>query len=600
MHPETVKSARVWPVLRAYGRAARKYPKLLSFAVGATVLISSASIIAPLFLRTFINVLAASAPSALAVRALLVTLAFFALTNFAGWVGQRVRMLSLNCIDALAMADLYNEAFGYLLGHAHEFFISNFTGTLTRRVTRYSNSFEQVMDNLLMNFLPALLFAVGVIGVLSFRSIYLGAGLLAWTVAFVYLQFTMMLWRQPLRNARTAQDSRITGFLSDAMTNHSAITAFAAVPYERASFRQTVALWYAATKKSWDADAWVYGVQGLFAIAIETALLVGAVFLWRRGIVTVGDFVLIQVYILGLMNQLWGIGRNMRQLYDAFADATEMLDILETPHAILDLPGAAPLAVTEGAIRFDHVLFTYRDGQAVLRELDLAIAPHEKVALVGSSGAGKSTVTKLLLRLYDVSEGTISIDGQDIARVSQESLREAIALVPQEPMLFHRTLLDNIRYGKIGATDEDVFVAAKQAHCHEFISRYPEGFDTMVGERGVKLSGGERQRVAIARAILKNAPILILDEATSSLDSESEALIQDALAKLMEGKTVIAIAHRLSTVMKMDRIVVMEEGRVALAGSHAELLAQGSNLYKKLWEIQAGGFAVDAPVVSED
>ncbi|MCX6787176.1 MAG: ABC transporter ATP-binding protein, partial [Candidatus Kaiserbacteria bacterium] len=393
-----------------------------------------------------------------------------------------------------------------------------------------------------------------------------------------------------LRAARTEEDSNITGYLSDAMVNHSTITSFASARYEDSRFATIVARWYTATRRVWNVDVWINSVQGLFAIGIEVTLLAGAVLLWQRGVVTVGDFVLIQVYIIGLMDQIWGIGNNMRQLYDAFADATEMLDILELPQAIQDAPDAKPLRVTEGAISFENVRFEYHDSQAVLKDFTLAVAPHEKVALIGSSGAGKTTIAKLLLRLYEVSGGTISIDGQNIAHVTQESLREAIAFVSQEPILFHRSLMDNIRYGKHDATDEEVIEAAKQAHCYEFISRYTEGFNTMVGERGVKLSGGERQRVAIARAILKNAPILVLDEATSSLDSESERFIQETLARLMEGKTVIAIAHRLSTVMHMDRLIVMEHGSVVLSGTHEELLAQGSNLYKKLWEIQAGGF----------
>ena len=590
MPPDKKRTARVWPVLRAYGKAALAYPKPLSAALIATVGIEAAAVVAPLYLRQFINLLSGGTPSSATVQALFSVLVIFAAVNFAGWIGQRVRMLTVGRMEAKVMADLYENAFGYLLGHAHEFFISNFTGTLTRRVTRYARSFEQVLDNLLLNFFPAFIFAIGVIGVLSMRSVLLGAGLFVWTVVFVYIQFRMVLWRQPLRAARTEEDSRVTGFLSDTVLNHSTITTFAAGPYEKMRFQDAIARWYAATKRTWDADAWVYGVQGLFAIGIEVALLAGAVLLWEQGVVTVGDFVLIQIYILGLMNRIWGIGRNMRQLYDAFADATEMLDILETPHAIQNAADARALQVGEGAIAFEHVRFAYHTDQAVLLDFDLAIPPREKVALVGSSGAGKSTITKLLLRLYDVTDGTIRIDGQNIAAVTQESLRAAIAFVPQEPMLFHRSLMDNIRYGRQNATDEEVFEAARQAHCDEFISRYPQGFETMVGERGVKLSGGERQRVAIARAILKNAPILVLDEATSSLDSESEALIQDAFAKLMKGKTVIAIAHRLSTVMKMDRIIVVEAGAVVLSGSHEELLARESNLYKKLWEIQAGGF----------
>jgi ATP-binding cassette subfamily B protein len=220
----------------------------------------------------------------------------------------------------------------------------------------------------------------------------------------------------------------------------------------------------------------------------------------------------------------------------------------------------------------------------------LRVRSGEKVALVGPSGAGKSTIVKILFRFYEITRGKILIDGQDISRVTQESLRDQISLVPQEPILFHRTLRENIRYGRPGASDEEVVEAARQAHCHEFISGLDKGYDTYVGERGIKLSGGERQRVAIARAILKNAPILVLDEATSSLDSESEALIQDALRVLMRDKTVIVIAHRLSTIMQMDRIIVLENGTVADMGTHQELLRTEGGLYKKLWQLQAGGF----------
>ncbi|MFA5997912.1 MAG: ABC transporter ATP-binding protein [Candidatus Paceibacterota bacterium] len=590
MLPEKKKPARVRAVLRAYGRAALAYPWALGAAVIAAITIEAAGVVAPLFLRQFINLLSGGTPTAEVVRAIFLALLFFSAVNLVGWLGQRLRLYAVNRLESRTMVDLYQSSFEYLLGHAHEFFISNFTGTLTRRVTRYARSFEQVFDNFLFNFFPAFIFAIGIIGVLSLRSPLLGAGLLVWTIVFVYLQFKMMLRRQPLRIARTEEDSRVTGFLSDAVLNHSTITTFAALEFERTRFAETIKRWYRALMRVWNADVWVYGIQGLLAIGIEFALLAGAIVLWQKGLVTVGDFVLIQIYILGLFNRIWSIGQNMRQLYDAFADATEMLDIMELPHGIQDAPGAPSLQAREGAIVFDRVRFEYHDGHEVLRDFSLTIQPREKVALIGSSGAGKTTIAKLLLRLYDVSSGTISIDGQDISRVTQESLRSSIAFVPQEPMLFHRSLLDNIRYGRQDATDDEVIEAAREAHCHEFISQYPEGFHTMVGERGVKLSGGERQRVAIARAILKDAPILVLDEATSSLDSESERLIQDALLRLMKGKTVIAIAHRLSTVMHMDRLIVMEKGAVVLSGTHDELLAHESNLYKKLWEIQAGGF----------
>lgn len=584
------RPARAWAVLRAYGKAAFAYPWLLSGGIVAAVIIEITGVVSPFYLRNFINLLSESAPSSQVVRALFMTLLFFAVIQCVGWVGQRLRMLVTSRLEAKVMADLHQNAFDYLLLHAHEFFISNFTGTLTRRVTRYARSFESVFDNILFNFFSTFLFAVGIISVLSLKNMMLGMGLLGWTVCFVYIQFKMMYRLQPLRAKRTEAESSVTGFLSDAVLNHSTVTVFAAAPYESSQLKDIVTRWYEATKKVWDADAWIYGAQGLLALGIELLLLSGAVVLWQRGLVTVGDFVLIQVYIFGLVDRIWNIGRNMRQLYDAFADATEMLDILELPHAIQNVPAAPALKIHAGAISFDTVLFEYYDSQAVLKDFSLEIKPHEKVALVGSSGAGKTTITKLLLRLYDVTSGVIRIDGQDISQVTQDSLRSAIAFVPQEPLLFHRSLMENIRYGRRDATDAEVIEAAKQSHCYEFIARYTEGFDTMVGERGVKLSGGERQRIAIARAILKNAPILVLDEATSSLDSESERLIQDALLRLMKGKTVIAIAHRLSTVMTMDRLVVMEKGAVVLTGTHDELLAQKSNLYKKLWEIQAGGF----------
>jgi len=590
MPPESKKAARVLPVLRAYAKAALGYPGLLSLSILGGIIIEAAGVISPLFMREFIDTLAVSAPSALVVQTLFSILALFALVNLVGWVGQRIRSLSVTRLEAKTMSSLYESTFQYLLGHSHDFFISNFTGTLTRRVTRYARSFQQLFDNLIFNFFSAFLFALGVIGVLLSRNIFLGGGLLLWTILFVYVQFKMMQALQGLRAESTAEDSKVTGFLSDAVLNHSTITTSGALPFENSRFKETIARWYRATRRSWDADAWIYAVQGLFAVGIEIVLLVGAVMLWQRGLVSIGDFVLIQVYIIGLMERLWGVGQNMRQLYSSFADATEMLDILELPHEIQDTKDAKTLSVPNGGILFDQVRFAYQDGHVVLNDFALAVRPHEKIALIGSSGAGKSTIAKLLLRLYDVTGGAIRIDGQDTARVTQESLRGAIAFVPQEPMLFHRSLMDNIRYGRQDATDEEVIEAAKQAHCLEFISQYPEGFNTMVGERGVKLSGGERQRVAIARAILKDAPILVLDEATSSLDSESERLIQDALLKLMEGKTVIAIAHRLSTVMHMDRLIVMEKGSVVLTGTHDELLSHESNLYKKLWEIQAGGF----------
>ena len=309
------------------------------------------------------------------------------------------------------------------------------------------------------------------------------------------------------------------------------------------------------------------------------------------GLVSVGVFTLIQFYFIDIGEKLWGITRVIRDLYQGYADSKEMVEILKLSHEIEDTKEAKPLPEKiNGKIDFENVVFNFTNSRDVLSHITIHIEPGEKIALVGPSGAGKSTFVRLLLRFYNLTSGSISIDGQDIKNSTLESLRKNISFVPQDPVLFHRSLKENIRYGKENATDEEVIEAAKLAHCHEFISEFPKGYDTLVGERGVKLSGGERQRVAIARAMLKNSPILVLDEATSSLDSHSEGLIQEALEVLMKGKTVIVIAHRLSTIRKMDRILVLRDGKIIEEGRHDELSQKEGSLYAELWKLQAGGF----------
>jgi len=584
--------ARSVPVIRDYAKAGSKYPWLFSLVFIGSFIIEAAGVASPLFIKQFIDQISTGDLSDTAITALLLVLVTYGFVTFIGWIGRRIQMISVMNLEARVMVDLYNKAFAHLIGYSHDFFTKNFAGTLQRRVSKYAQSFESVLDIFTFGFFSTGVFAIGVIAVLLQRNMILGLGLLVWTVIFIWIQTIMTRWRQPLRVLRSGEESNVTGILSDSVSNQSTISLFAADAHERGILQDALGKWYQATMRSWNADAWIMGVQGLLAIAIELAILAGAVFLWRQGLLTIGDFVLIQVYILALIDRVWGIGNSMRRLFSAFADANEMIEIFDTPHAVQDVQDAKPLIVAEGGVTIEQVSFGFSKERTILSDFNLAIKPGEKIALVGPSGAGKSTVTKLLLRMYDVTAGAVKVDGQDIARVTQESLRASISFVPQEPILFHRSLRDNIRYGRPDATDEEVIAAAKKAHCHEFIDALPEKYETHVGERGVKLSGGERQRVAIARAILKDAPILVLDEATSALDSESESLIQDALRVLMEGKTVIVIAHRLSTIMKMDRIIVIEDGKIAADGTHDELLKQ-DGLYNKLWSIQAGSFVTD-------
>ncbi len=585
------RNFRVKEVLAVYFAHAKRYPVSVSagfiFTAGAFVF----STIVPLIYKELIDTAAANPePTALAasaMRAILATAVMFMLLRFCLRRGGSV---ANTFFQPRIMRDLGNTAFSYLIDHSYRFFANNFTGTLVRRVTKIQSSFEDFADRMFFDFVPITVTLIGAGAVLFSRHWILGTMFSVWVVIFLAVQFGIVAWKMKYNVAVAEKDSEVVGVLSDAVANDVTIKTFASEDHERGLFAKVAQQLSKLRFKSWMIDEAINMVQGLLMILIEFLLFFGVIYLWQQGEATVGDFILVQSYVILAIDRLWDLGQALRRLYSSFADATEMVEIMLEPHEITDAPNAGTLKVNEGAIAFNKVEFRFHEDRAILKDFDLAIKGHEKVALVGPSGAGKTTITKLLLRFHDVNGGALTIDGQDIKEVTQRSLREAIAFVPQEPILFHRTLMENIRYGRKDATDEEVVAAAEKAHCMDFINKAPEGFKTYVGERGIKLSGGERQRIAIARAILKDAPILVLDEATSSLDSESEALIQDALAKLMEGKTVIAIAHRLSTVMKMDRIIVIEDGKVVTTGTHDDLLQHEGGLYKKLWEIQAGGF----------
>lgn len=583
------KAASLKSVVATYWSHTKKYPRLVVLTILGLFLVQGSALVSPLFLREFFDLLTTQAPHAAAVQQLVTTLVFLGATYLVNWSAYRVDGWSTMILQARVMRDLLDDAFGYLLRHSYGFFVSRFTGSLTHRTSKFSRAYETLFDTAIRSFIPTALFVLGVIIVLATRSLMLAGILAAWVVVFVAFQIWVSLLRQPLRTARSAADTKVTAALADAIGNQSTIQQFTGEEHELRLFKRVSEQWRAATIRSWFADEYIWMAVGLFMTAVELVLLYGAIILWSRGTISVGDIVLVQAYLITVFARLAGINRELRRFYDGFADAAEMVALLQAPHEIKDKRGAKHLAIDRAEVWFDDVSFGFHDNAAVLHQFNLTIKGGERVALVGPSGAGKSTVTKLLLRLYDVERGEIKIDKQNIVDVTQDSLRDAISFVPQEPILFHRTLMENIRYGWRDATDEEVIEAAKKARCHEFISKLPLGYHTYVGERGIKLSGGERQRVAIARAILKDAPILILDEATSSLDSESEAHIQDALETLMQGKTVVVIAHRLSTIMKMNRIVVMEEGKIVAQGSHLQLIKE-RGLYQKLWNIQAGGF----------
>lgn len=576
-------------VYKTYMRHVRPYSLYVFLTLLAGIGVQITDLAAPWYLRRFFNLLGSGSRDAEVIAALFSIIIVVSVIWSINWVMHRIRDFTSNYFASRVMADLYSSAFSYLIRHSYNFFISNFAGSLTHRVSKFTRAFEVISDSIVLQFIPMFVFVTGAIAVLFTRNAMLGWMLLIWSIVFTVFQtWVAKLW-QPIRRARSAADTRVTGSLADSISNHPTVMLFSGAGHEHGLFKGVVDLWRKAVMRSWIADSLVWSALGILMLIIEIGLMWGATVYWSSGLLEIGDFVLIQAYLLSTFDRLLSINRELRRFYDAFADAQEMVAMLELSHGIQDMQDAKPLRVEKGEVAFNNVSFYFDPDRPILRNYYLVIRGGERIALVGPSGAGKSTVTKLLLRMFNIQEGSIEIDRQNIASVKQESLRRAIAYVPQEPILFHRTLMENIRYGRRDATDEEVVEAAKKAHCHEFVSTLPLGYATYVGERGVKLSGGERQRVAIARAILKNAPILVLDEATSSLDSESEHLIQDALENLMRDKTVMVIAHRLSTIMKMDRIIVMENGRIVSEGTHDELLLR-EGLYQKLWSIQAGGF----------
>jgi ATP-binding cassette, subfamily B, bacterial len=411
---------------------------------------------------------------------------------------------------------------------------------------------------------------------------------LAWTIIFVAFNVYFAKWKLKFDLARAELDTKVTARLADTITNAVNLKLFAGIEREVAQFNEITDEHRRARYRSWNLGWLSESIQGISIRTLEIIILVMAVAYWLKGILTLGDFVLLRSYLYQLTDNVRQVGQDIRKIYEAIADANEMTEIFLTPHEVVDAKAPAALAVPCGVVEFRSVRFAYSpNGNVVLRDFNLKTGAGERVGIVGPSGGGKSTILKLLVRLYDIQGGAILIDGRDIAEVAQSTLHRNIACVPQDPILFHRSLLENIRYSRPAASDAEVLRAARLAHCHEFITGFPDGYQTLVGERGVKLSGGERQRVAIARAILMDAPILILDEATSSLDSESERYIQDSLAGLVMGRTVIAVAHRLSTIRRMDRIVVVKEGEIVEEGSHDLLVKIENGVYQELWSLQS-------------
>lgn len=486
----------------------------------------------------------------------------------------------------------FSMLYEYLSFHSKQYFSSRFAGALTGKISNAVDGTEQLFENIWWNFLPMGMGIVWYVVFAWFDNIWLGVIMSAWFIVLLLLNFFFARKLQSKSYAAAESLSTLKGRITDSLSNISLVHEYAHLAGEQKYITKYAQEEREAGLAHWWLSEWILLANSALLALFVLLMITASVYLFMHRLISIGVIVMVIGITTDLTNQLLFLGQQITDSVRLYGQAKEGLAEIIQKHDIVDSPSAATLQATEGTIEIKNVNFEY-ENVPVFTNFSLKISGGQKVGLVGKSGAGKSTFVSLLLRHYDLQNGTIEIDGQDIHNVTLESLRSAIAFVPQDTSLFHRTIRENIRYGNEDATDQQIIQAAKQAKAHEFIKFLPQKYATLVGERGVKLSGGQRQRVSIARAFLKNAPILILDEATSSLDSESEHAIQESLETLMKNRTVIAIAHRLSTLKEMDRIIVIKQGKVVEDGEPHELLKHPDGIFKNMWDHQVKGFIVD-------
>jgi ATP-binding cassette subfamily B protein len=494
------------------------------------------------------------------------------------------------------MQDVARDAFFRVQRFSADWHSNTFAGSVQRKITRGMWALDMLNDTLLVALLPAVSVLAGSAIVLGLHWPVMGLLLAAGSAIYIALAATLSVrWVAPAAQLSNSWDTRVGGALADAITCNAVVKAFGAESREDEILRKTLQKWSGRTNRTWVRGTTSGTIQGAALLLLRSAVTSLAVWLWWSGQATPGDVATVLTAYFIVLGYLRDIGYHIANLQRGINEMEELVALHAQSLGVSDPAGAAPIDIQSGEIKFDHVGFRYgKHVDPLFNDFSLTIGAGERVGLVGHSGSGKTTFVKLVQRLHDVTEGAILIDGQNISQVRQSSLRAQIAIVAQEPILFHRSLAENIAYARPRATMADIEQAAWLANAHDFITKLPKGYATLVGERGVKLSGGERQRVAIARAFLADAPILILDEATASLDSESEALIQDAMERLMTGRTVIVIAHRLSTVRSLDRILVFETGKIIEQGTHQHLLTNQHGTYRRLFERQAMGLVTEA------
>lgn len=505
-------------------------------------------------------------------------------------IAIRVTIILAYVAESRMQAKNADDVLEHLTKRSTGYHANNMSGGMVSNANKLNSSIERFWDMLTFSAVGILTTIVGVCIALGFIFWQYAAILAALSIIIIFIMIRLQTSVAPKSKLVAERSSASTAFFADVISNISTVKAFGNEQQELDIYKGKIQSWRGATMSEMKSVLIITGSFGAMMTIMNLFAFIAAILATQYHIANIGTIYLVISYTLNVVGQLWGVSGLTRGYLRIIGDAAPMIQTLGEPYELVDAPDAKKLTIKHGSVTFDHVVFSHdAEEEALFKDFNLEIKAGEQIGLVGRSGSGKTTLTRLLLRFSDLDGGTIAIDGQDISKLEQADLRRHIAYVPQEPALFHRTIAENIAYGKLDATPAEIEAAAKKANAFEFIEKLPLGMETLVGERGVKLSGGQRQRIAIARAILKDAPILLLDEATSALDSESESLIQEALAKLMKGRTSIVIAHRLSTIAGLDRIIVLNDGAIVEQGTHKEL-SHSTGIYAKLWSKQSGGF----------
>ena len=587
------KKVTLWMVIKYFLRKSKPYKWLLILSLLGSIIVAWVSIVSPIYQTKFVDVVSMAwvERADLVVMLLNILLIILILDIVNAWAWRMIGFPQIK-YESEVTKDIYQECFQYLHRHSYRFFSNNQTWALVNKINKLAWAYMDVVDTVIYYILNTVIFVPMTIVIVMRQNLVVWFVFLAFVIVYSGLQVVFFQVMKKYEIESNKKNSEMMWELSDSIINNFNVLSFASLPYEFKRFSKYLLWWVNVKYKQWKKLEWIWCICSLVTCAFCIWSIYFAIKARWAWLVQASLIILVQMYAVRISEQLSNVRYILKSMSRALWESTEMLEILNTPHEIQDHTNKK-LKITSGKIDFEWVDFSYIDWSKIFDWLDLSIKPGEKVAIVWASGSGKTTVTKLLFRFFDIQWWKILIDGQDVSQVTQDSLRWQLSMVPQDPILFHRTIRENIAYWRPNATEEEIIAAAKMAKCHDFIVNLKDWYDSYVWERWIKLSGWERQRIAIARAILENKRILVMDEATSSLDSESEKFIQDAMDEVMKNKTCIVIAHRLSTIIKMDRIIVMDNWKIVEKWSHNVLIKNKNGIYYKLRSIQSGWFLVN-------